>query len=60
MIVAVPAMNVMAMAVDDVIDMTVVLHRVVPTLRTVDVLRIVTVANVIAVLRAHASFYGPE
>jgi hypothetical protein len=58
-IVAVTGVDVVAMAVDDVVDVTVVLHRVVPTFRTVDVLRIVTLANVIAVLRAHVSFYGP-
>jgi hypothetical protein len=59
-IVAVAGVNVMTMAVDDVIDVTVVFDRLVPALRTVDVLRIVTLANVIAVLRAHASLYGPE
>jgi hypothetical protein len=59
-IVAVPGVDVMAMAVDDVVDVAVVLERLVPALRTVDVLRIVTLANVIAVLRAHASLYGPE
>ena len=69
MIVAVRAVDVMAMAVaggagahveDDVVDVTVVLYRVVAALGAVDVLRIVTLANVIAILRAHASLYGPE
>ncbi len=60
MIVAVRAVNVMAVAVHDVVDVIVVLHRVVAAARAVDVLRIVTLANVIAVLRAHVSLYGPE
>lgn len=60
MIVAVPVVNVVAMPVDDVVDVTVVLDRVVAAARAVDVLRIVTLANVIAILRAHVSLYGPE
>jgi len=59
-IVAVRAVDVMAMTFHDVVEVTVVFDRVVAALRTVDVLRIVTLANVIAVLRAHDSFYGPE
>ena len=60
MIVAVRAVDVMAMTIDDVIDVPVVLHRRVAAVGAVDVLRIVTLANVIAVLRAHVSLYGPE
>ena len=60
MIVAVRAVDVMAMTVDDVVDVAVVLDRVVAALRAVDVLRIVTFAIVTAVVRAHVSFYGPE
>jgi len=59
-IVAVRAVDVMAMTVDDVVDVAVVLDRVVAALRAVDVLRIVTFAIVTAVVRAHVSFYGPE
>ena len=59
MIVAVRAVDVMAMAVDDVVDVTVVLHRVVPAARAVDVLRIVTLANVTAGGVAHTLLYGP-
>jgi len=59
-IVAVRAVDVMAVTLDDVVDVPVVLHRDVSAVRTVDVLRIVTLANVIAILRAHASLYGPE
>jgi len=59
-IVAVRAVDVMAVTIDDVVDVTVVLHRVVAAAQTVDVLRIVTFAIVTAVVRAHASFYGPE
>jgi len=47
-IVAVRAVDVMAVTIDDVVDVTVVLHRVVAAARTVDVLRIVTFANMIA------------
>ena len=60
MIVAVRVVDVMAMTIDDVVDVTVVLDRVVAALRPVDVLRIVTFAIVTAALGAHASFYGPE
>jgi hypothetical protein len=58
-IVAVRAVDMMAMTIDDVIDVPVVFDRVVPALRAVDVLRVVTFAIVTAVVRAHASFYGP-
>ena len=60
MIVAVRAVDVMAVSIDDVVDVPVVLNGLVPAARTVNVLRVVTLTNVVAVLRAHASFYGPE
>ena len=60
MIVAMRAVNVMAVTFDDVVDVPVVLHGLVSAARTMNVLRIVTLTNMIAVLRAHASFYGPE
>ena len=60
MIVAVRAVDVMAVTIDDVVDVTVVLNRLVPAARPVRVLRIVTLTNVVAVFRAHVSFYGPE
>lgn len=59
-IVAVRVVDVMAMTIDDVIDVTVVLDRLVTALRPVDVLRVVTFAIVTAVRGAHVSFYGPE
>lgn len=60
MIVAVRAVDVMAVTIDDVVDVPVVLNGLVAAARTVRVLRIVTLTNVVAVFRAHASFYGPE
>ena len=60
MIVAVVAVGMMTMAVDDVVDVAVVLDGFVAAARTVDVLRIVTFANVgNAGFRAHAHSYGP-
>jgi hypothetical protein len=59
-IVAVRAVDVMAVVIDDIIDVPVVLDGLVAAARTVDVLRIVTLTIVVAVFRAHASFYGPE
>ena len=58
-VVAVIAVRVVAVTFDDVIDVIAVHDRPVTALRAVDVLRIVTFADVIAVLRAHASMYGP-
>jgi hypothetical protein len=49
----------MAMTVDDVVDVVVVLDRLVTTFRAVDVLRIVTFADVIAGGGAHVGIYGP-
>ena len=60
MIVAVRVVDVMAMTIHDVVGVTVVLDRFVAALRAVRVLRVVTFANVIAVLGAHVSLYGPE
>ncbi len=59
MIVAVTLMDVVAVPVDDVVDVVTVLHRRVSAFRTVDVLRIVTLANVTAGGVAHTLFYGP-
>jgi hypothetical protein len=59
-VVAVAFVDVVAMAVDHVVDVTVVLHGGVTAARTVDVLRIVTFANMgDAGLGAHAYSYGP-
>lgn len=59
MIVAVILVDVVAVPVDDVVDVIAVLHGLVAALRTVDVLRIVTLANVTAGGVAHTLFYGP-
>ena len=58
MVVAVIAVNVVAVAVHDVVDVVVVLHRLMTALRAVDVLRIVTFADMVA--GAHALSYGPR
>jgi hypothetical protein len=47
-IVAVAFVNVVAVTLDDVVDVIAVLHGRVAALRTVDVLRIVTFANMTA------------
>jgi hypothetical protein len=58
-IVAVTFVDVMAMAVDDVVDVVLVLDRFVPTFRAMNVLGIVTFTDVVAGGGAHVSFYGP-
>jgi hypothetical protein len=52
------AVNVVAMIVDDVVDVIVVLHRAVAAIFAVDVLRIVTFANMGGAGSVHASSYG--
>jgi len=60
-IVAVRAVGVMTVAVDDVVDVIFVLHRFVAARRAVDVLGVVTFANMGgAGFGAHALSYGPE
>ena len=61
MIVAVRAVGVVTMTVDDVVDVVFVLHRFVAARRAVDVLGIVTFADMGgAGFGAHALSYGPE
>lgn len=59
MIVAVTLMNVVAVPVDDVVEVIAVLHGRVTAARTVDVLRIVAFADMGSV-EAHTLFYVPR
>ena len=59
MIVAVTFVDVVAVTVDDVVDVVVVLDRFMTTFRAMNVLGIVTFTDVVAGGGAHVPFYGP-